>query len=539
MNAGKHKHWTSCYDSEMIQTENESQQGNETTGIVYLVGAGPGDAKLITLRAVECLKRADVVLYDYLVNPILLRHASEDCELISLGSHARMNQAGSRLLSQDEVNELIVERCIAGQTVVRLKSGDPAIFGRLAEELACLKERGLRFEIVPGITSGLAASSLSGLPITNREYASAIAFVTGRETKDKEFSSIDFQALANFPGTLVFYMGTTSVDRWPVALMENGKSPQTPVLIVRRCSFVQQQTWKTVLGEVENIINQPTKIRPPVVFIVGEAAKPELVNSWFESRPLFGKTILLCRPENQMEPARSQLEELGAEVLCQPAIEIKKLGDDETSLIDNAIEDIQKFDWIVFASANGVRALLNRIFAVGKDLRCFGASKLGAVGQRTVDALREQGLICDLMPHKFDAETLLDEMEGQEITGKRVLLIRANRGRDVLKKGLSKAGAEVSEVAAYRSEDVTAPSEETVTAMAEGAIDFTFLSSSAIANSVNKMFGESLQSTNLVTISEITSKAVNELGLQVEIESDEASLSGMIAAVLRYCKDQE
>jgi len=285
-------------------------------GKVYLVGAGPGDPGLITLRAVELLERADFVFYDYLVNPAILRHCKSDAHLISLGRHGR-----GRVLTQDEINERLLRAALIGKTIVRLKGGDPMIFAQASEELDCLVRHQIEFEIVPGVTAAVAAASYASLPLTQREAASAVALVTGQEDESKTSATLDYPALARFPGTLVLYMGVTTAGHWSAALISAGKSPLTPVAILRHVSLPDQQRIDTTLGDVAAIVAE-VKLRPPVVFVVGEVAAHGAAWAWFEKRPLFGRRILVTRPARQADDLVRPLAELGAELLLQPAIEI-------------------------------------------------------------------------------------------------------------------------------------------------------------------------------------------------------------------------
>jgi uroporphyrinogen III methyltransferase/synthase len=356
-----------------------------TSAKVFLVGAGPGDPGLITLRGAECLARADVILYDYLAGPQLLSLARGDAEVICLGRHGQ-----GRIWSQDEIDNALVLHAKAGRLVVRLKGGDPLIFARAAEELRALEAAGVRYEIVPGITAAQVASSHAGIPLTDREHASCVAFITGQEGNAKAAAeSLDYAALAMFPGTLVFYMGVTTAADWSGSLIRHGKSNATPVAIVRRCSLPDQQTIFTTLAEIGELI-AATQLRPPAIAIVGDVAHQRGVADWFTSRPLFGQTVLVTRPQEQSDDLAVRLRELGANVLCQPAIEIAPPRD--WAPVDAMIRRLNEFDWLVFSSVNGVRYLLDRLPALGFDLRQLGRAKLAAIGPATANALAEYHL---------------------------------------------------------------------------------------------------------------------------------------------------
>jgi uroporphyrinogen III methyltransferase/synthase len=491
-------------------------------GKVFLVGAGPGSPHLITLRGLECIQAADAILFDYLVNPRLLEHVQQHCELISLGSHA-----AGRLMEQEEINQRMVDLARQGRQVVRLKCGDPAVFARLSEELAALAAAGISFEIVPGITAAFASSSLIGLPITDRESASAVALVTGHEQAGKT-SALDFHALAKFPGTLMIYMGTTTVDRWSRDLIDAGKPPETPCLIVRRATFPDQSSIACRLDCVSAEINRPQKIRPPVVFIVGAVAAPDKMHPWFERRELFGQRILLCRSLAQSREVRAQFESAGAEVLIQPAIEIGE-PDDFTAL-DKCLRMFSRYHWIVFSSCNGVDAFFGRLFQQGYDSRLLGKVKLAAAGDKTSAQLRKFGFVADLVPETFRAEELAESLKSVA-AGQRFLLIRADRGRDLLRTQLQSFGAEVDQVVAYSSRDVQQVDPLIADQMRAGNIDWTVVSSSAIAKSIVSLFGEDLRKTKLASISPITSDTLRAAGFEPAVEATEFSFSGIQAAM--------
>lgn len=524
-----------------------------TRGKVYLVGAGPGDPGLITLRGVECLARADVVLYDYLANPRLLEHAPPSAQLICLGRHGRSRGSripggiptglaaqphsdASRIWSQDEINARLVEFARAGKSVVRLKGGDPAIFARGADEALELARQEVDFEIVPGITAALAAGSCAGIPITHRELASAVAFVTGHEEPGKEWSSLDYEALAKFPGTLVFYMGVTTAPTWTAALLAHGKSAETPCAIVRRCSFPDQQKWLCSLGDVAGMLTPYSKIPPPVIVIVGEVATLSPVLSWFEQRPLFGQRVVITRPREQAAALRTPLEGLGAEVLVQPAIEIGP--PDDWSPVDAALARFEDYEWLVFSSTNGVQFLLNRLLASGRDLRALGRINLAAIGPGTADELTNYHLVADLVPaDDYRAESLASALAASA-KGKRFLLARASRGREVLAEELERAGGIVEQVVVYASRDVAAPDEEIAERLAAGQINWLTVTSSAIARSLVVLFGEALRQTKLVSISPITTATLEELGFVPAAEAKEYSMPGVVDAILDSVKSK-
>lgn len=491
-------------------------------GKVYLVGAGPGDPGLITVRGAQCLRQADVVLYDYLVNARTLEHAAPDARRICLGRHG-----GQRQWTQDEIIEHLIELAAAGQVVVRLKGGDPLIFGRLAEEAGALAKHGIAFEVVPGVTAALAAGSYAGIPVTHRDLASAVALIAGQERAHKH-PSLDFEALAKFPGTLVFYMGVTTASEWTEALIRGGKSADTPAAIVRKCSLPGQQTIRCRLDEVPQRLKQHG-LRPPAVVIVGQVALSDHSLTWFERRPLFGQTVLVTRPRAQVADLAGRFAELGAEVLIQPAIQIGEPSD--WTPVDDALTHLDTYDWVVFSSANGVRSFMERLFHRGGDLRRLGRSRLACIGPGTAEALREYHLVPDAVPEQFRAESLAEALAPQA-AGKRILVVRASRGREVLAEQLTAAGGEIQQIVAYTSTDATAADTAIHSSLAEGRINWATVTSSAIARSMVKLYGQDLRKTRLASISPITSQTLRSLGFLPAVEASVYTMEGVVEAIL-------
>lgn len=501
---------------------------NTPLGKVYLVGAGPGDPGLLTLRGAHCLGQAHLVLYDYLASPELLTGTRDDAELVCLGHHGH-----GRLMSQEEINRRMIDAARAGRTVVRLKGGDPTIFARLAEELAALEAADVPYEIVPGVSAAQAASSHAGIPLTHRDEASCVAFVTGQETHGKgRQDTLDYAALAQFPGTLVFYMGVTTAGQWSSALVEHGKSPDTPVAVVWRCSLADQQTRFTTLGELDGLIKRQ-HLRPPTVIIVGDVATERDTANWFTSRPLFGQTVLVTRPAHQAQAMAGQLFELGAGVLYQPAIEISAPRDG--AAVDKIIGRLDQFDWLVFSSGNGVHYFFERLLALGHDLRALSNAKLAAIGPATVEALAKYHLTADVQPDTYRAESLAEAL-ASHARGKRFFLARASRGREVLAEMLTKAGAKVEQAVVYDSRDVESPDEAILEAMNAGRVDWTTVTSSAIARSLVKMFGDVLGKTKLAAISPLTAEVLKELGHPPAVVAREYTTDGIIAAIMSQSK---
>jgi len=487
------------------------------------VGSGPGDPGMITLQAIQCLAEADVVLYDSLVNPQLLDYAPATAEKICLGRHGH-----SRIWTQDEINRQMVELAAAGKTVVRLKGGDPSMFAHVADESEVLASEGIPFEVIPGITAALAAGSCVGVPLTHRRLASAVAFVTGREDPGKPDPMLDFDGLARFPGTLVFYMGVTSAAEWTASLMAAGKPAETPAVIVRRVSCPDQLVIRCCLGEVAEQVTD-RKIRPPVIVILGEVAGLEENLCWLQQRPLFGKTVLVTRSASQSRELVQQCVQRGARVLVQPAIEISALED--TSQLDNVLESLDQFDWLVFSSRNGVHFFFDRLLQTGRDARALAGLRLAVIGPGTSQALAEYHLGADLQPVKYRAEELAEALEPEAARGKRFLLARANRGREVLADMLRDAGAEVEQLVVYQSTDVPHLDPAIAEELEAGNVDWITVTSSAIARSLVSLLGERLSRASLASISPLTSGTLEELGYPVAAEAETYTIPGLVEAI--------
>ena len=496
------------------------------TGKVSFVGAGPGRPELMTERGRRLLERADTVLYDYLADERLLEFAPLEADRICLGKHGRQ-----RIWPQDAIADKLVELAQLGQHVVRLKGGDPALFARLGEELEALKAHDIEYEIVPGVTAALGAAAYDSISLTHRDWASAVALVTGQEAPDKFGRPIDFRRLADFPGTIVVYMGVTTVERWSRELIEGGKPPETPVLAIRRATWPDQYTCSCRLDDLPERVRQE-RLRPPIVFVVGEAAEGP-GRSWYERLPLFGQQIVVTRPRRQATALRELLEEQGAATYSQPAIAVGEPASFDA--LDQALDQLDQFDWIVFSSTNGVEFFLRRLWQRGADLRSLGSSRLAAIGSATARALESRSLRADLIPPTFRSEELAELLVPQA-SGKRFLLVRASRGRELLGSRLSESGAQVTQVVAYRNEDVTSADEQITKMLRAGTIDWITVTSSAIARSLVRLWGEDLRRANLVSISPVTSTALRELGFEPAAEAETYTMEGLVDAIIRAVK---
>ncbi|MEM9365318.1 MAG: uroporphyrinogen-III C-methyltransferase [Planctomycetota bacterium] len=492
---------------------------------VHLVGAGPGDPGLLTLRGAEVLRRAEVVLYDGLSNPAILTHAGA-AECVCVGKHGQ-----TRIWTQAEINAELLSRARAGARVVRLKGGDPAVFARTSEEVDALRNADIAFEIVPGITAALAAGSYAGIPVTHRGIASAVALVTGHEKPGKPASDLDWNALARFPGTLVVYMGVTTARQWTQALLDNGKPPETPCAILRRCSMPDQMRVHCRLDEVADQLTPASKIRPPVITIVGPVTQLADAMSWLDRRPLFGMRVLVTRPKSQCESLAESLRERGADVVEAPAIEIGAADEFHLERLDAAITELPQTDWVVFGSVNAVDHFIHRLRQRNLDARAFGGTRIAAIGKRTADRMSDSFLSVDLVPKAYAAETLADEMVPL-VKGKRVLVVRADRGESSWVDRLSAAGADVKSVAAYRNIDVTEPPEGIANQIVTGDFDWVTATSSASVRNIIRWLDGRRPQTRLAVISPVTAAAAEAAGWKPDAVGRPHTTDGLVEAMV-------
>ncbi len=496
---------------------------------MFLVGAGPGDPGLLSLKGRDCLAQADVVLYDGLVNPLLLRHTDAHAERT-----CRTNGPDGRVLDQEEINARLIADAKAGKTVVRLKGGDPFIFGRGSEEAAALAEAGIPFEVVPGITAAVAAGEYAGISLTHRKHASAVAFITGHEDPNKPGTSLDYQNLANFSGTLVFYMGLHRLPKIVESLLSAGKPASTPACVISRASTPRQRTIASALKDLPDAVAR-AELHAPSLIIVGDCVTQRDQISWFEDRPLFGKLIGITRPAHQADAAISQALELGAQPVLLPTIEI--LPPEDWSIVDAAISRLNDFTWLIFTSANGVESLLDRVWHLGRDARSLGHLKLAAIGPATAETLHRYQLRADVVPESFRAEALAEALKPL-VSGNNVLWAGANRGRDVLPEELQSAGAIVEKLVVYQNQDAKTLPAETRELLEAGELDWIALSSPSIARNLSRLIGPLAanhlgKKTRIACISPITSAAAQEMGLPVHAEAREYTWPGLYEAILQ------
>jgi uroporphyrinogen III methyltransferase / synthase len=504
-------------------------------GKVYLVGAGPGDPQLITVRALELIRRADVIVFDALANPILLMEARRDAELVDAGKRAR-----AHTLTQEEINDLLVARAMAGRTVVRLKGGDPYVFGRGSEEAIYLHERGVAVEVVPGVTSAIAAPAYAGVPVTHRGIATTVTLITGHEDPTKPATQVDYQALARLAsagGTLCFYMGMGRLGTIIDALHQYGLSLDTPAAVIQWGTLPTQKSVRGTLRELPAIVDQ-AGLEAPAIIVIGPVAGVDSAGAlrWFEQRPLFGKTILVTRTRHQASDLRVRLEELGAHVLEAPTIEIAPPAD--WGPIDQAIRCIRDYDWLVLTSVNGVDGLSGRLESMGLDARHLAGVKVAAIGGATAAALRRIGVRPDLVPTQFIAESLASELIAQQdVRGRRFLLLRADIARPALRQKLTEAGAIVQDLCLYETRCPPGLPEDVLSALRRRRVHLiTFTSSSTVRNFVDLLGQERplLEGVTLASIGPITTQTLRDLGLTPNVEATEYDIDGLVAAIRQF-----
>jgi uroporphyrinogen III methyltransferase/synthase len=507
-------------------------------GYVFLVGAGPGDRGLITVKGLEALRQAEVVVYDYLANVELLRDACPDAEFIYVGK-----RAGRHTLSQEEIIQILVEKAQAGKTVVRLKGGDPFVFGRGGEEAGALATAGIPFEIIPGVTSAVAAPAYAGIPVTQRGLASSFAVVTGHEDPTKAESAIDWEYLARGVDTLIFLMGVGNLPEIVAQLMEHGRPPETPAALVRWGTTPRQETVVGTLADIADKV-EAAGLRPPAVTVIGQVVNLREHLRWYDRKPLFGKRVLVTRSREQASVLSRRLRELGAEPVELPAIAFQP-PEDYTPL-DAAIRHIHQYDWIILTSVNGVRAFLERLWTLGWDVRSLARTKLAAIGPATATALEQCRLRADYVPDQYIAEAVAAGIG--DVGDQRILLPRTDIARPALAIALREAGAIVDEVTAYRTVlaeegqgsvptgGLVSPASEDVRQMlSENQIDMvTFTSSSTVRNLVALLGdAEPLRGALIACIGPITAGTAREMGFRVDMVAEEYTVDGLIEVLIR------
>ena len=499
-------------------------------GTVYLVGAGPGDPGLITLKGLQYLESADVVVHDRLVDELLLARASGDAEMIDVGK-----VPGERANAQANTNAILVSKAGEGKLVVRLKGGDPFVFGRGGEEAEALADAGIAFEVVPGVTSAVAAPAYAGIPLTHRDYASSFSVVTGSETPGA--NGVAWDKLAQTAGTLVVLMGWENMAGMVSNLVQAGRPAETPVALIEWGSEPYQ---RTVVGTLSNIVGKATDagLEPPVVTVIGKVVELRKKLQWFDNRPLFGKRVLVTRSRSQAGLLSELLSHEGARPIEVPTIEIQPLEDHAE--LDAALATLPDYDWVVFLSTNAVEAVFERLAALGRDARAFHSAQVAAIGSATAASLQTRGIGADFVPSEFVSETMADSLNERIVPGSRVLLPRADIGRQTLRDGLAAHGARVHDVIAYKTVTPENAASRLSEVLSEGVDVATFTSTSTVKNLAGLLGGDlrRLGRAKIACIGPITAAAVREARLNVDVMASEYTVAGLVDALSAHFTEE-
>ena len=501
-------------------------------GKVYLVGAGPGRPDLITVRGAEVLKSADCIICDKLVNPALLNFARSDAEIINVPK-----RIGSGSFTQEEINKLLIEKACSGQTVARLKGGDPCIFSRGAEECLALAEAGIDFEIVPGVTAAVAAAGYAGIFLTNREYSSQVVFVTGREADEKQNSNIDWDRLAGFRGTIVFYMALGNLEYISEQLIKNGMEEDAHTAVIADATGAGQRVVKASLGQIADRCSEE-KIEPPAIVIIGSAAEGNERLNWFAKKPLFGKNIVVTRDRQGNTDFAARIIIGGGNPIEFATIKFRPLT--ESSRFLQAPAKLSEYDWIIFTSANGVNIFFDVLQRLGKDARTFGSAKVAAIGSETADKLSACGIRADFVPSVFTSEELAKQLICYaNLNGKKVLLLRSASASKELGEILEQAKAKVDDVPVYAIEAEKSDCSSLIKRISEGEIDWlTFASPSSVRSFFEQIRADLINSSNVkvASIGPVTSRELENLGVRIDVQAAEHTIDGLLAAVKGECE---
>ena len=498
-------------------------------GMVFLIGAGPGDYRLISMKAVDCLKKADVVVYDRLADDRILQWAPDDAEYIYVGK-----ASSNHTMKQEDISQLLVDKAKEGKCVVRLKGGDPFVFGRGGEEALLLRENGLPFEIVPGITSAISVPAYAGIPVTHRAVATSFAVVTGHEDPTKGGSNMRWEHLATGVDTLVFLMGVANLPHITARLIENGRPADTPAAVIRWGTKPEQRVLMTTVGTAAEDVAR-AKLKPPAIFIVGDVVRLREKLQWFDepkTHPLFGRTVLVTRARRQASKLTARLEQLGAKVIEAPAIELKEPLDGYQAL-NAAIEKLSDYHWLIFTSVNGVERFFSRLLRAGKDARALGYARIAAIGSATAEKLLQYGIKADVIPQEFRAEGVLESLKGKLPPHARILIPRAQEAREILPEKLRAEGHAVDVAAAYRTAAAEADGEAIKAQLADGTIDLvTFTSSSTVTNLI-KILGtaEALKNVKTAAIGPVTADTARKNGIEPNVVAKEYTIDGLVEAI--------
>lgn len=509
------------------------EQGKK--GKVYLIGAGPGDPKLITIRGREAIERADAVVYDRLASPRLLKYMKPGAECIYVGK-----LPDRHTLKQEVISQMLVDLAMQGKTVARLKGGDPAVFGRVGEEAELLAEHGIEFEWIPGVTSAFAVPAYAGIPVTHRDFTSSLAIVTGHECPVKKNDGIDWEKLATATGTLIFLMGVGNIVTIREVLLEKGRSLDTPVAIVRWGTTAEQ---RTLVGTLETIVDQVREsgLKSPAVIVVGEVVKLREKLAWYEKKPLFGKRVLVTRSRGQASELAEMIDEMGGEAIELPVIQIQPPSEPEAvAALDRALYALPDYDWVLFTSVNGVEYFFQRLKKLRLDVRSMHRARIAAVGPKTAEALLERGLLAEMLPSQFYAEQLLEAISPHLQRGQRILLPRADIARAVLPIKLRELGMDVTEVEVYETVPAEEDAAEAIRLLQSGELHFvTFTSSSTVRNLLNLLVRQGVADpvqlvgrATIVCIGPITAQTAREAGLRVDCLAERASVASLVDAII-------
>jgi uroporphyrinogen III methyltransferase / synthase len=495
-----------------------------SNGKVYIIGAGPGDYKLMTIKAAESIAKADVIVYDRLINRKILKLARKDAELIYVGKMPDYHAA-----SQETINGILVMKALEGKVVARVKGGDPFMFGRGGEEAESLKDNNIEFDIVPGITSAIAVPAYAGIPITHRDFCSSLHIITGHERPDKENSLLDYKLIAELRGTLIFLMGVKNLPEIAGNLIAYGKCADTPAAVIEKGTTANQ---RVVTGTLEDIYSKVVEagIKSPAVIVVGRVVELGNKLKWFPRGRLAGKKVIVTRSREQASVLVERIEELGGEALEMPSIKI--VEPENQNLIDPVFNAIEDFKWIVFTSVNGVKAFFERMSAKRIDIRRILGAKFCAVGEATAQELRKYQLFADYMPEKYTTEYLLEGMLERILPGEKVLLARADIGSKELSKGLRQKGIDFVDLTVYKTVSENMSSRDWLEIVQEEKPDFiTFASSSTVRNFLACIGNENIDSIKdikVVCIGPVTAKTAEDMGLKVSAVADVYTIDGLV-----------
>lgn len=502
-------------------------------GKVYIVGAGPGDIGLLTVKGLKCLRKAEVVIYDFHLNAQILNYINHDAEFIYAGK-----RGGHHSMTQDKINEILVRKAMEGKMICRLKGGDPFVFGRGGEEAEVLAKNGIEFEVVPGVSSSVAAPAYAGIPLTHRLYSSSFAVIPGYEDATKKESTIDWTKLSTGVGTLVFLMVVKNIDVITQKLIENGRRPETPVAVVRWGTMPDQ---KTIVGTLKNIAElvKEKDIKPPAVMVVGDVVKLRESLGWYEKKSMFGYRVLVTREHSEgFEP----LEELGAELIEFPTIEIVPPKD--YSEMDSAIDKIETYDWLILTSRNGVKYFFKRVFEKDRDIRDLKGIKICAVGSKTSEEIKRYGVKVDLIPEEFSSEGLIKLFEGvkdsrsQGFKGMKFLLPRAEKAREIFPEKVRELGGHIDIPVAYRTVKPAIHGKRLRRFLKEGRISIATFTSAATFNNFVEIIGEKadalLKGVAIAVIGPVTAKAIVKAGLKVDIMPKQATIEALVKEIIKW-----